>query len=354
MGTSSRCSRAARTSRLVNASSSGRTSRKTAPCSALATISTTPSSTRSHVVETVLPTAGRIKDRRTEVSRILCVHGVGQQRECPDTLHAEWFPALSDGCLLAGEQLSAADVTCVFYGNLFRPPGRALAVGDPMIAPEDLDEFEAELLGVWWQEAARVDSAVVAPDAQTLVATPPTVQRALRALSGSSFFAGLADRALLFDLRQVRRYFQEPEVRQAAQQALAAAMTPEVRVVVGHSLGSVVAYETLCAHPAWSVEMLLTLGSPLGIRHLIFDRLQPAPALGSPDDPQGIWPESVGRWVNIADKGDVVALEKDLRRRFGSRVDGYLVSNGATAHGIRPYLTAAETGRAIVQGLDVR
>jgi len=302
-----------------------------------------------------LPTWSDTKDsQENEMSRILCVHGVGQQRNGPQTLHDEWFPALHDGCLLAGEQLSAADVTCVFYGNLFRPPGRALAAGDPMIQPEDLDEFEAELLGAWWQEAARVDSAVVAPDTRTLAATPRTVQRALRALSGSSFFAGFADRALLFDLRQVRRYFHEPEVRQAAQQALVAAMSPGVRVVVGHSLGSVVAYETLCAHPEWSGEVLLTLGSPLGIRHLVFDRLQPAPALGSANGPQGSWPESVGRWVNIADEGDVVALEKDLRPRFGSRVEGYLVSNGATAHDIEPYLTAAETGRVIRQGLDVR
>src|SRR5664280_3286746 len=164
-----------------------------------------------------------------------------------------------------------------------------------MIQPEDLNEFEVELLGAWWQEAARVDSAVVAPDTRTLVATSRTVQRAIRALSGSSFFAGLADRALLFDLRQVRRYFHKPEVRQTTQQALVAAMSPGVRVVVGHSLGSVVAYEKRCEHHEWSVEVLLTLGSPLGIRHLVFDRLQPAPALGSANGPQGSWPESVGR-----------------------------------------------------------
>ena len=50
--------------------------------------------------------------------------------------------------------------------------------------------------------------------------------------------------------------------------------------MVGHSLGSVVAYEALCAHPEWPVRALVTLGSPLGIRNLIFDRLVPAPAAG--------------------------------------------------------------------------
>ena len=48
-------------------------------------------------------------------------------------------------------------------------------------------------------------------------------------------------------------------------------------MLVGHSLGSVVAYEALCANPEWPVRMLVTLGSPLGIPNLIFDRLEPAP-----------------------------------------------------------------------------
>lgn len=49
----------------------------------------------------------------------------------------------------------------------------------------------------------------------------------------------------------------------------------DTRVVVGHSLGLVVAYEALCAHPQWPVQALVTLGSPLGRRNLIFDKLVP-------------------------------------------------------------------------------
>ena len=41
-----------------------------------------------------------------------------------------------------------------------------------------------------------------------------SVQGALRALSGSRFFAALGERALLGDLRQVRDYIHEPEIRQ--------------------------------------------------------------------------------------------------------------------------------------------
>ena len=57
------------------------------------------------------------------------------------------------------------------------------------------------------------------------------------------------------------------------------------------------------------------------------------------------------RWINIADGGDVVALVKDLRPSFGVNVENHLIYNGATAHDIRPYLTAKETGNAIATGL---
>jgi pimeloyl-ACP methyl ester carboxylesterase len=192
---------------------------------------------------------------------------------------------------------------------------------------------------------------VVHPEARTLARAPGSVQVALRALSGSVFFAGLAARVMLFDLQQVRRYMTDPQVRQAVLDRVAAGVDEDTRVMVGHSLGTAVAYEALCAHPEWPVRALVTLGSPLGIRNLIFDRLVPAPTAGASGRVQGRWPGSARSWVNVADAGDVVALVKDLRSLFGSRVDCYLVHNGSHAHDVRPYLTAAETGAAIAAGL---
>jgi hypothetical protein len=60
----------------------------------------------------------------------------------------------------------------------------------------------------------------------------------------------------------------------------------------------------------------------------------------------------VSRWTNIADRGDAVALVKELAPFFGSRVTDVLVHNGAKAHDVRPYLTAAATGAAIADGLN--
>jgi pimeloyl-ACP methyl ester carboxylesterase len=220
------------------------------------------------------------------------------------------------------------------------------------VRPNDLTDVETEILFDWWSEAARHDPHVLPPDARTLARTPTGVQAALRALSGSRFFAGIAQRAMLGDLRQLTRYFAEPELRTAARERVCRVVGDDTRVVVGHSLGSVVAYEAICAHPEWRVHTFVTLGSPLGIRNLVFENLDPRPASASERATDvGAWPGSVTCWVNISDEGDVVALVKDLRPAFDRRIENHLVHNGAHAHDVRPYLTSIEAGHAVRSGL---
>jgi pimeloyl-ACP methyl ester carboxylesterase len=143
--------------------------------------------------------------------------------------------------------------------------------------------------------------------------------------------------------RQVRRYFTEQEVREASRARLAECVSERTRVIVAHSLGSIVAYETLCAHPEWDVD-LVTLGSPLGVRNIVFDRLVPRPEGDRARCP-------VSRWTNIADRGDIVALVKRLGPLFGPNVTDLLVHNGAKAHDARPYLTSREAGTAVAEAL---
>lgn len=287
--------------------------------------------------------------------RVVCVHGVGQQLKGESMLAGEWVAALRDGMRRAGagEAVlpSGDEVGFGFYGDVFRPEGRSLAVGDAWLTVDDLEDFERELLLAWWLGAAEADPGVIAPGAASLAGVPGGVQRALRALSGSTFFAGVAERALLHDLRQVRLYLAGAGVREAVQRRVAAVVDEGTRVLVGHSLGAVVAYEALCAHPEWPVRTLVTLGAPLGIRNLVFDRLVPPPER-SGGALAGRWPGGAGGWVNVADAGDVVALVKDLRPLFGPRVECFEVSNGARAHAVSPYLTARETGAAIAAGLS--
>jgi hypothetical protein len=283
------------------------------------------------------------------MAKILGVHGIGQQLKGPNTLRDEWLPALRDGLALAGvNQLHEDDLSCAFYGCLFRRPG-TMAVGDYPYDASDVDDaWEQELLMAWWAEAALIDPAVPPPNppAKTMARTPRWAQRALDSLSHSRFFTGVAERAMVGDLKQVRAYMTDNDIRHKVCERVADAVSDDTRVLIGHSLGAVVVYEALCAHPEWPVTTFVSLGAPLGIRNLIFERLRPAP-----QDGMGAWPGAVERWVNVADAGDVVALVKDLRPQFGERVGNQLVHNGATAHNIRPYLTAKETGHAIAAGL---
>jgi hypothetical protein len=91
---------------------------------------------------------------------------------------------------------------------------------------------------------------------------------------------------------------------------------------------------------------LVTLGSPLGLRNLIFDRLDPPPVDGS-----GIWPGTTTTWTNVADRHDIVAAVKQLSPLFGARVHDIQVDNEALAHDIGPYFTAIGTGKAVLDAL---
>ncbi|MGW0831976.1 hypothetical protein [Streptomyces prunicolor] len=280
------------------------------------------------------------------MTRIVLLHGIAQQHKGPQTLLADWYPALADGVTLVGAALEQRDVTMAFYGDLFRPTGHR-GLGEPELDASDVEDgLERDLLLAWWEAAARAENQVPGPDTTARGRTPYLVQRALNALSHSAFFAGLTDRLLISDARQVRRYFTEPDLRRAVQARFLAALTERTEVVVAHSLGSVVAYETLCARPESADLTLVTLGSPLAVRGLVLDRLVPAPR-----DGRGRWPAPVKHWSNIADRGDVVALAKELAPVFGDRVTDLLVHNGAKAHDVRPYLTARETGQAIAAAL---
>jgi len=266
---------------------------------------------------------------------------------------AVWGPALLGGVELAGgtrDSLAADDLDFVAFGDVFRPPGRFLDAGVPPLTADDVEAgLETELLLAWWRAAAASDPQVASPDERSLGGAA-SVRTALLALAGSRFLARVSERVLVFWLKQVSAYFGQPVVRESIQARFAAGIGPDTRVVVAHSLGSVVAYEALCAHPEWPVTDLVTVGSPLGVPHIVTNRLQPPPGWDGRGDLVGVWP-GVDRWVNITDDGDFVALRPRLREVFGDRVTDVGISNGISGHQVQRYLSAAETGAAILAGL---
>ncbi|MFG3033713.1 hypothetical protein ACGFZJ_35075 [Streptomyces sp. NPDC048253] len=156
------------------------------------------------------------------------------------------------------------------------------------------------------------------------------------------------ERVIVAVIRDMDSYISRPERRRAARAVVAEIVRHHrPQVVVAHSLGSVVAWEALHAYPELEVELLVTVGSPLGLPGLA-RKLEPEPR-----DGQGRRPAGVSRWVNIADAGDLVALPPELGGMFPvdthavtdtgilgfHGLKGYL-ANGLTAAAMAPYLTS--------------
>jgi hypothetical protein len=84
---------------------------------------------------------------------------------------------------------------------------------------------------------------------------------------------------------------------------------------------------------------------------LIFDRLRPPPV-----NERGVWPVGVVVWRNLCDRRDVVAAVKKLGPLFDSNirtVGDEVVDNGWKVHDLGRHLTARETGRAVLAGLEL-
>lgn len=99
----------------------------------------------------------------------------------------------------------------------------------------------------------------------------------------------------------------------------------EAVFLIGHSLGSVIAYDALWElshqeHIKGKVDFL-TLGSPLGM-HYIKKRL-----LGMKDPNQASYPALIHHWINIAAEGDVTALERNFKKSFRSMLQQGLVDS---------------------------
>ena len=120
-------------------------------------------------------------------------------------------------------------------------------------------------------------------------------------------------------LREARAYLRDHRnvgtlIRADFRQLLAQVYSEERRlVIVGHSLGSVIAYDALwelSAESSIHVDLFLTIGSPLGTRFV--RRL----LKGAQEPVERRYPRNITRWINIAARGELTALYPRLRPKF--------------------------------------
>ncbi|MFE3279686.1 hypothetical protein [Nocardia sp. NPDC059239] len=249
------------------------------------------------------------------MATVVLVHGIAQEQLGPASLEKNWLPALADGVANSGHQDLAdriwrsgagagLDIRMAYYGTRFIDPG---AQGDGEIdldtdpLPDGTEELVEQLAFAWLKTAAEAagdptDRRTAGDELEILADAAGRAQglraagrRVLNALADLRWFApfgtAVAGRFVWRALTQVSRYFTDNDLRIWAQDQVLQWIGDDTRLVIGHSLGSVVAYEALhrSNHPA----TFITLGSPLALQGVIYDRLRPQP-------PQV--PPSVTRW----------------------------------------------------------
>ncbi|MEV7416307.1 hypothetical protein [Streptomyces sp. NPDC089919] len=319
-------------------------------------------------------------------SRLVFVHGIGGPRD-PATDLAAWTRALASGMRAAGHGQAADElegtasgehpdqrrsVRFAHYADLF---GAAQAQGGEHGRTDGAEaEALSELLVAWVAELAAVhtddrDLAVLAharaeaaPRAQEqgvleVVRRALNVATTVLALKPWGAAAGwVTPKVLVGQLRQVARYLARAEadadgtcLDRRIRARVAEAVGAGPAVVVAHSLGTVVALEALHELEA-QVPLFVTLGSPIGMRTLVWPRLRP--------QPPGV-PAAVGGWLNFWDRDDVIAVrpcfERELRPGPGGivpvsrRVD----SDGVWVHSAEKYLAQPGVAGPVAQALGL-
>lgn len=309
----------------------------------------------------------------SDMAEIILIHGMAQEQETADSLESKWLPALAGGVRAAGDDDLAdriwrkgqvvgegIDVRMAAYGDLFLSPGAQGNSADLSTLGTEGMALAHALASEWLNRAAERDAH---PDHDTAVLElgyledghevmglrEERLRTMINALARLRWFAigsmSVAERVKK-PLHQVTKYLTDSDLRDSIQQRVLKHIGTETKVIIGHSLGSVVAYDIAAKRLSDPLPLLLTLGSPLGLRSIIYDRLEPQP-------PQ--YPPIVQRWVNIADRNDLVAAEPDLSGLFGrgnlgeaTIESGWTVDNGAKPHQAESYLGKKEIGRPIL------
>ncbi|MER6843467.1 serine peptidase [Streptomyces platensis] len=276
---------------------------------------------------------------------IVAVHGIGNHlsgrspEQAAAELAGQWQPKLQQGFAAAGlgnHRLPALDIA--YYAH------HTHAAERQAVAPDlsSIDEREQSVIIAW---ALALGSPTL-QERQGLITAP--LRQVLSWVSRRRKIPiGTVIRIAVQLAGEVHRYLHIPQVRAAARSAVAESIRrARPRVVLAHSLGSVVAYEALHAHPELTVDCFVTLGSPLGLPGGIFDHLMPTPIAD-----RGARPAGVRYWVNLADTGDLVAIPHRLGDRFPvdqhadtpiGRIDfhtfGAYLSSPLTAAAITPFV----------------
>ncbi len=146
------------------------------------------------------------------------------------------------------------------------------------------------------------------------------------------FLLQLLPEQLRSTAKETKRYFQNEnniasEIRELLKQELRPILANNDKVLlIGHSLGSVIAYDTLwelshLEHLPGKIDLFLTIGSPLGMNY-VQRRLMGHDKVGA-----NKYPKNIRRWVNISSVGDVTALDRIFSDDFNPMLNFEIIES---------------------------
>jgi hypothetical protein len=256
---------------------------------------------------------------------LLLIHGIAQGGKNPKDLERAWLEALAKGLKKSKLTMPGyvnvlfpyyADQLDKFVAQFDMPTGNQVtAKGGAM--DNDYAQFRAQMAEDM-RKQAKIPVEQIKQEAGPAVAAEKGPQNwkwvlaTLRVLDRHLPHAG--SWTIETFVRDVFLYTRRQAVQNTIDKIVTDTMNNSPTVIVGHSLGSIVAYNVAVNRKPSVTTLLLTLGSPLGLP-AVRSNLVP---LKNPSGNKG--------WTNAYDPRDVVALYPLNKTHFG-------VSPAITNHG---------------------
>lgn len=282
------------------------------------------------------------------MARIVGVHGIRQSMTSQAQLTDDWSRALNRGLSELGRpSLPAGALELPHWtGLLARGANHLGPEEDPFDAAAPLSEEEADFVATALEEVVRQEDLALVQQLglQTLGLPqlwPARVTRLVMAYDRR--FPRGGGKLFVSAMREVRIYLYEPDLAARVRALVASAFDASISVVLGHSLGSVIAYDLLrrgeIVPDRRSVRTLVTCGSPLAIpsvrRGLNISDGEP---LKLPGDTA---------WINVFDPGDFVTGGMGLSTLSPEITDAEVSNGVADPHSAFRYLRTAPVALTI-------
>ncbi|WP_405749066.1 lipase family protein [Streptomyces sp. NBC_00012] len=284
------------------------------------------------------------------MTRIVGVHGIRQSKTSKSRLTAEWCKAINRGLGALGQPVIPTTALELPHWTslLARGADRLGPEDDPFDAAVPLSESEAEFVVGALEEVVHQEDLARVQELPLQTLGPPQLWPARLTRLVMAYdrrFPRGGGKLFVSAMREVRFYLYEPDLAAQVRALVAEAFGENTSVVVGHSLGSVIAYDLLRRGQippdrVSGVRTFVTCGSPLGIASVRRGlNIADGEPLKLPGDIE---------WVNVFDPGDVITGGRGLSDVSPGTTDAEVANGIGDSHSVLRYLRTTPVARAIV------